>query len=174
MSSCKDWVIPETTTIGYGHQKRTFGQLMRKVKNTLLAKWAYACPSNKMRVQLHRWRGVHIGKDVYIGMYCIFDNLSPEYIFIMDNAAVNANSMIITHFNPKGRFDKMFEANIRPVVIKEKAMVAVRSVILPGVTIGEGAVVSAGMVIDKDVPDYTMVREKHKRQEVDVSFLFKG
>ena len=175
MSNCKEWKIPtEPISIGYGHQKRTLREKIRKVKNTILARWAYACPLNGLRVQFHRWRGVHIGDNVYIGMYCIFDNLSPENIYIMDNVSVNANTMIITHFNPVDRFDKMFEAQIRPVVIKEKAMVAVRCTILPGVTIGEYSIVSAGMVIDKDVPDFTMVREKQKRQEVDMHFLFKN
>jgi len=174
MSNCKEWVIPsEPIMIGYGHQKRTLREKIRKVKNTILARWAYACPSNGLRVRLHRWRGCHIGDNVYIGMYCIFDNLAPEYIYIMDNAAVNANNMILTHFNPVNHLNKMFEAQIKPVVIKERAMVAVRCTILPGVTIGENAIVSAGMVIDKDVPDYTMVREKQKRQEVDMKFLFK-
>lgn len=173
LKSSKDWIIPETTYIEYGHQKRTFREKIRKVKNTILARWAYACPINSLRVQFHRWRGVHIGNNVYIGMYCIFDNLSPEYIFIMDNVSVNANTMILTHFNPVDRFDKMFEANIRPVVIKEKAMVAVRCTILPGVTIGEYSIVSAGMVIDKDIPDYTIIREKHKYQELSTHFLIK-
>lgn len=169
--SCKEWIIPNVTQIGYGHQKRTFCEKFRKIKNTILAQLAYACPINGLRVRFHRWRGMHIGKNVYIGMYCIFDNLSPEYIYIMDNVSVNANTMILTHFNPVDRFDKMFEANIKPVVIKEKAMVAVRCTIMPGVTIGEYSVVSAGMVVDKDVPDYTMIREKHKYQEVNVRFL---
>lgn len=169
--SCKEWIIPEATPIGYGHQKRSFREKIRKIKNTILARWAYVCPINGLRVQLHRWRGIHIGHNVYIGMYCIFDNLSPEYIYIMDNVSVNANTMILTHFNPVDRFDKMFEANIRPVVIKEKAMVAVRCTIMPGVTIGEYSVVSAGMVVDKDVPDYTIVRERHKFQEVNMRFL---
>jgi len=171
--SSKDWVIPEVINIGYGHQKRTPKQLARKVLNTILAKWAYACPSNSLRVQLHRWRGCHIGENVYIGMYCIFDNLAPEGIYIKDNVSVNANTMIITHFNPVDRFAKAFEAQIRPVVIEQKAMVAVRCIILPGVHIGEYAVVSAGLTIDKDIPAYSIVREKHKREIVDTSFMFK-
>lgn len=171
-TSSKDWIIPEKINIGYGHQKRTIGQMCRKVLNTILSRLAYTCPINSWRIQFHRWRGVHIGKNVYLGMYCIFDNLSPEYIYIKDNVSVNANTMIITHFNPVDRFDKAFEACIRPVVIEEKAMVSVRCTILPGVHIGEYSVISAGMVIDKDVPANVILREKKKRELVDLTFLY--
>ena len=44
-----------------------------------------------------------------------------------------------------------------PVNIQDYAVVAGRSTILPGVTIGKGAVVATGSVVTKDVPDYTLV-----------------
>ncbi len=42
---------------------------------------------------------------------------------------------------------------VRPVRIKDKAWLGKRAVILPGVTVGEGAVVGAGTVVTRDVPD---------------------
>jgi acetyltransferase-like isoleucine patch superfamily enzyme len=44
-----------------------------------------------------------------------------------------------------------------PIVIKDKAWIGFNSIILKGVTIGEGAVVAAGSVVTKDVPDYAVV-----------------
>ncbi|MGO4784646.1 acyltransferase [Cryobacterium sp. W22_MBD10_FK3] len=44
-----------------------------------------------------------------------------------------------------------------PVSIGDMAYIATRAIILPGVTIGEGAVVAAGAVVTKDVPPYTIV-----------------
>ena len=85
-------------------QKRTFTQKIRKIKNTVLMLMAYACPSNGMRIKLHRLRGVTIGKNVYLGMFCFLDNLYPEYIYIDDNASVNAGTMILTHFNPMKQY----------------------------------------------------------------------
>lgn len=41
-----------------------------------------------------------------------------------------------------------------PVIIKDYAWISTRSIILPGVTIGEGAVISAGAVVTKDVEPY--------------------
>jgi acetyltransferase-like isoleucine patch superfamily enzyme len=44
----------------------------------------------------------------------------------------------------------------KPVVIKDKAWIGCRSIILKGVTIGEGAVIAAGSVVTKDVPAFTI------------------
>ncbi|HOO19279.1 MAG TPA: acyltransferase [Paludibacteraceae bacterium] len=139
-------------------QKRSIGQKLKKIKNTLLGNMAYSCPIKKLRILFHRWRGVYIGKNVYIGIHCFFDNLYPEYIYILDNASVNADCMILAHFNPMKRFSQILSARVAPVIINEGAIIAVRSTILPGVKIGKNAIVSAGSVVEKDVPDYTLVK----------------
>ncbi len=139
-------------------QKRTFAQKMRKIRNTICFLLAYACPNNGIRKWLHRCRGVHIGKNVYIGMFVFFDNLYPEYIYIEDNASINAGSMILTHFNPMKRYQFLFQASVQPVLIKEGAIVAVRSVVMPGMTVGKSSVVSGGTIVDKDVPDYSLAK----------------
>lgn len=138
-------------------QKRSFTQKCRKIKNTLLSMIAYSCPINSWRVSLHRWRGVSIGKNVFIGSHCHFDNLFPEYIVIEDNASINSDCMLLTHFNPMLRFKPIMKARVAPIHIGEGAILAVRSTILPGVKIGKNAIVSAGAVVDKNVPDYTLV-----------------
>lgn len=53
--------------------------------------------------------------------------------------------------HPKG-----LNLNARPVVIENDVWIAAKSIILPGVTIGEGAVVGAGSVVTKDIPPYTL------------------
>jgi maltose O-acetyltransferase len=45
----------------------------------------------------------------------------------------------------------------RPITIHDAAWVAARATILPGVTVGEGAVVAAGAMVTKDVPPHTLV-----------------
>ena len=148
-------------------KKRSFGQKLRKIKNTLLLHMAYVCPTAKMRVRLHRWRGVSIGQHVYIGMFCFLDNLYPEYIYIEDYASINAGSMILTHFNPMKRHAAILEAKVAPVYIKEGALVAVKSVIMPGVTIGKDSIISAGTIIEKSVPDYTLVKSNVRLKSVE-------
>lgn len=53
--------------------------------------------------------------------------------------------------------DPDFKTIRAPVIIKDYAWLSTRSIILPGVTIGRGAVVAAGAVVTKDVPDYAIV-----------------
>ena len=152
-------ILPEQEVPYYEDtQKRTFLQTLRKIRNTAYMLMAYACPNNKMRQWMHRRRGVHIGKNVYLGMFCFLDNLHPEYIYIEDNASINAGTMILTHFNPMKRYAPIFQAKMAPVLIKEGAIIAVRSILMPGVCVGKNAVVSAGSVVEHDVPDYTIVQ----------------
>ena len=170
-SNPKEWVIAEAKSIPYGHPHQSFAQRLHKVRNTILWNWAYRCPLNGLRILFHRLRGVHIGKGVYIGRYCFLDNMYPEYIYIYDGASINAQCMILTHFNPYETWKGIFKAEVKPVVIKANAIVAVRCTIMPGVTIGEHAVVSSGMTLEKNVPDRCMVRMGNKLEKIDLSGL---
>ena len=49
------------------------------------------------------------------------------------------------------------QVNSKPIFIKKNAWIGMRSIILKGVTVGEGSIVAAGSVVTKDVPDYTLV-----------------
>ena len=50
-----------------------------------------------------------------------------------------------------------FNLVMKPIVIKDNVWVATGAIVLPGVTIGEGAVVAAGAVVTKDVAPWTVV-----------------
>lgn len=129
-----------------------------RLKNYVLLLLSMIAPFNSWRVKLNKWKGVNIGRNVYLGMFVYFDNAYPEYIYIEDKAAVNAGSMIITHFNPYIHFREVVQASVQPVVIKEGAFVAVRAILLPGITVGEYSMVTAGSVVSKDVEPYSLVR----------------
>ncbi len=139
-------------------QKRSLSQKIQKIKNTILSMLAYSCPINSLRILLHRWRGVNIGKNVFIGQHCHIDNLYPDYIYIADNASINSDCMILTHFNPMKRYAAIMSARVAPVVIGEGVILGVRATILPGVSIGQNSIVSAGSVVEKNIPDYSLVR----------------
>lgn len=170
-SNSADWVIVEAKRIPYGHPHQSLKQRIRKVRNTILWNWAYRCPLNGLRILFHRMRGVHIGKGVYIGRYCFLDNMYPEYIYIYDGASINAQCMLLTHFNPYEVWKGIFNAEVKPVVIGKDAIVAVRCTIMPGVTIGERTVVSSGMTLEKSVPGGHMVRQAAKIEKIDMSAL---
>ena len=54
-------------------------------------------------------------------------------------------------------FDDIRVLQFKPIVLKKNAWVGARAVILPGVTVGEGAVVASGAVVTKDVPARAIV-----------------
>ena len=138
--------------------KNVISYLFYKFNLTLLQAMAKKFPVNKFRVLFQRWRGVNIGKNVYIGKNVFIDNFYPGYVFLEDNTVLNAESMIIAHYNPPKRFCNLFEANVNPVFIKEGAIIGIRAVVMPGVTIGKCSVVIAGSVVMKNVAAYTMVQ----------------
>lgn len=142
---------------GGSRQINPFIYALIRLRNYLILLFAFIAPSNYIRVKLNKWKGVNIGKNVYIGMFVFIDNAYPDYIYIEDDAAVNAGCMLITHFNLKKHFEPIVLARVAPILIKKGAMVAIRSILLPGITIGENAMVSAASVVNKDVEPYTLV-----------------
>lgn len=153
---------------GRSRNQNPFLYGLRRLRNYTGLILAYISPLNRVRVALHRWRGVNIGKDVYIGMFCFLDNAYPEYIYIDDNASVNAGSMIIAHFNLKSHYKEIITPTAEPVLISEGAILAVRSIVLPGVTIGKYSIVSAGSVVNKSVPDKTLVSGNPAKKVTDL------
>jgi acetyltransferase-like isoleucine patch superfamily enzyme len=57
----------------------------------------------------------------------------------------------------------------KPVLIGDKSWIGCRSIILKGVTIGEGAVIAAGSTVTKDVPPYTVYGGSPARYIADVN-----
>lgn len=131
---------------------------IRKIRNICLFRMAYHCPLNNLRIKMHRKRGITIGKHVFIGLHCDIDNAYPEFIYIGDNASLAGGNMVIAHANPMEHFKNVIEAGVAPIVVKEGAWVGAGAILLRGVTIGKNAIVSAGTVVDKDVPDYSMAK----------------
>jgi len=102
----------------------------------------------KFRRQCLRWMGVTIG-DSYIGRDCLFDEEAPELITIEDGVTISSRVIIATH--------DVWRGMAAPVRICGKAFVGIGSILLPGVTVGSGAVVAAGAVVTKSVEPHTIV-----------------
>ncbi len=59
--------------------------------------------------------------------------------------------------NKLGYYKDWTNVKSAPIVIKDKAWIGFNTIILKGVTIGEGSIVAAGSVVTKNVPDWTIV-----------------
>lgn len=96
-----------------------------------------------------------IGDHVTVNIDCILDLNAP--ITIGTHAALGHEVMILTSSHKIGYSSRRAGPLITaPVVIKTGAWLGSRSIVLPGVTIGEGSVVGAGSLVNKDVPANTL------------------
>ena len=102
-----------------------------------------------LRIVLYRIMGIKIGKRVYVGYDCYLDPTFPELITIEDNVIISFRVIIVAHDSAK--------KIVAPVVIKKGAFVGTGAIILPGVTIGEEAIVGAGAVVSRDIVPRTIV-----------------
>lgn len=131
--------------------------LYRRSMDHLLQVISRTVPYSGIRVKLHRMRGVKIGNDVHIGPMVTIDDVYPNFVIIEDGVSIAGQNFILTHNKPLKYHKNLSEAYLAPVIIKKNAWVAINVVILPGVTIGEGAIVASGAVVAKDVPPNTLV-----------------
>jgi acetyltransferase-like isoleucine patch superfamily enzyme len=138
-------------------KKTQFGRFMVRLINLL----ARHVPGGFFRARLHRIKGVQMGKNVWIGEEVYIDNEYPFLIFLEDNVEIAAYSMIMAHSRDlhmlrPGMYVSDLGYPPSPVRIKKGAWLGLHSIVLGGVTIGEGAVIAAGAVVTKDVPDFAL------------------
>ena len=134
--------------------------LLRLFFQKLIHICARFCIHPGFRNQLYRWIGISIGKRVFIGMETWLDDQFPELIRIEDEVTVSFRVTVIVHDDAK-RLDRTFpgagEGTVAPVILKRGCYLGACCVVLPGVTVGECAVVGAGAVVTKDVPPSKIV-----------------
>jgi len=130
-------------------------------------------PSQRVRVFVLRRMGARIGKGTVL--YGGFEIRSPRRLSLGANCCighratldarggltigknVNLSSEVMIWTAQHDYRDPHFKAEFRPVVLGDYAWLGPRCILLPGVTLGEGAVVAAGAVVTKDVEPYTLV-----------------
>lgn len=122
--------------------------VIRGIGNRVLQHLARILPgAQTLRVSLHRLRGVHIGKNVWIGYDVILETSRPHLITIQDRASLSMRVTVIAHFR-----------ETQGVKIEEDAFIGPGAIILPNVVIGRGAVVTAGSVVTRSVCAMTVVQ----------------
>ena len=122
------------------------------VKNWFLEQLASSFPIPSWRTQLHRWRGVHIGKDVYIGYEVIFDRLYPDWITIDDDAVIADRCIISAHGGGPTHLKHLYPREVKPVRIGRGAWLSPACIVIMGVEIGEMSVIGTGAVVTRSIP----------------------
>lgn len=131
--------------------------LLSGLRNRVFQCVALYIPGNKTtRVWLHRKRGVSIGKNVSIGLSTLIETAYPRLVSIGDNVTIGMRTVIIGHLRDSTAQARMLD---RPTVrLEDNVYLGPGVIVLPNVTIGHGAVVSAGSVVTHSVPPQTLVQ----------------
>jgi acetyltransferase-like isoleucine patch superfamily enzyme len=117
------------------------------VKNFLVIQLARYTPFLGMKNWLYRtFLGLKVGEQTSFALMVMLDVMFPEKISVGRNTVIGYNTTILAHEY------LIKEYRLGPVQIGSEVMIGANSTILPGVTIGDGAIVSAGTLVHKDVP----------------------
>lgn len=147
----------------WGIIKHTFST----IKKLVLFKYAYSSfilePLNlkKLRAICWKWMGCNIGKNVLIGHSVSIDYGNTNLIHIEDEVIITNNCTLLCHRRDLSTYKKGDSAyNLpyikRPIILRKGCQIGMGSIIMPGVEIGEGAIIGAHSVVTKSVPSWTV------------------
>ncbi len=108
---------------------------------------------------VHMWarffepRNIVIGVDSIVGDHAFLDG--RDKLIIGNHVDIASGVMIFNSEHDLNSDD--FGAILAPVKIEDYVFIGPRTIIMPGVTIGKGAVIAGGAVVTKDVPEFTIV-----------------
>jgi acetyltransferase-like isoleucine patch superfamily enzyme len=99
-------------------------------------------------------RSIQLGKNIFINHACSFLDIGG--ITIEDDVQIGPRVNLTSENHPLEPADRTTLIP-RPILIKRNAWIGAGATILPGVTIGENAIVAAGAVVSRNVPPSTIV-----------------
>jgi maltose O-acetyltransferase len=131
-----------------------------RLRKKVFKRWARNAFFPAWRIRLLRWCGFSIGRDVYIADELIIaeDLRDRGLISIGDRVSMAPRVTLVTSSHPNDSRIRAF-APVRKaaIVIEADAWLGAGVVVLPGVTIGRGAVIGANSVVTRDVPPLHVV-----------------
>ncbi|WP_407401140.1 acyltransferase [Sodaliphilus sp.] len=161
--------------LGFNYSETAYGNVtffgvIKKVfvtfRNNLLESWmdcwifAPVLP-RKMRPWIMRKWGCKVGKGCFIGDHVRIDIGHADMITLEDSVSIAGGTRLLCHqrdFSDYCVGDDYMKLGytIKPIILKKGCLVGMESFVMPGVTIGEGAVVAAGSMVTKDLPAWTV------------------
>jgi len=140
---------------------------LRHIRNAFLLKYCMysvvLSPLNyrKIRPILWRWMGAKVGKDCFIGYEVWVDMTNTHLIEMEDHVHIANRCLLLCHQRDLSNYHigddyAKLGYNKRKIVLKKGCLIGMNSMIMPGVTIGEGAIVGAGSLVTKDIPEWTI------------------
>ncbi|MFC7321925.1 acyltransferase [Halobacillus campisalis] len=125
---------------------------LKVVKNFIVIQIARYTPSLSFKNGLYRrFLKMEVGEKTAFALMVMPDIMFPERIKVGRNTIIGYNTTILAHEY------LIQEYRLGDVEIGDAVMIGANTTILPGIKIGDGAIVSAGTVVHKDVPEGTFV-----------------
>lgn len=162
--------------IGLNYPEEEYGQvsLWAVIKRTvktyrdgfllkyMMNSWLLA-PLNprKIRPWVLRKVGCHVGKDVFIGSRVWIDGGHADLIYIDDHAHVTGLTVLLCHKRELSDYYQGDDYAKMPyktgeIHLGKGCSTGTGTIIMPGVSIGEGAIIGAGSLVTKDIPAWTI------------------
>lgn len=156
----------------------SFGKLMakayQKYRNAFISKYllhlVMFSPINARSIRPKLWRrmGCTVGKKVFIGEQVLLDITNADLIHLEDGVHIAARSIILCHQRDLSEYCVGSDYGKLPYVrkkvhLKQGCLIGTQSMLMPGVTIGEGAIVGAFSLVTKDVPPWTIATGRPAR-----------
>lgn len=142
--------------------KQFFGNIYRKRLEKMMD-WPILAPfcPRKLRPWLLRRIGCHVGKNVFIGDYVRVDLNHADLIYIDDYAHVTAGCRLLCHQRNLKDYHVGDNAakcgyTLGEIHIGKGVMVGMETMIMPGVTLGDGAIIGANSLVTQSIPPYTI------------------
>lgn len=122
------------------------------IKNFIIIQLARYTPFLSLKNWLYRtFLKMKVGDQTAFALMVMLDVMFPERISVGKNTVIGYNTTILAHEY------LIKEYRLGDVLIGNEVMIGANSIILPGVTIGDQAVIAAGTVVHKDVASGTFV-----------------
>ena len=132
--------------------------------------WAILEPfaPRKLRPRLMRKMGCHVGEGCFIGDHVRIDQGHADMITLEDSVSVASGTRLLCHqrdFSDYCVGDDYMKLGyvVKPIVLKKGCLIGMESFVMPGVTVGEGAIVGAGSLVTKDIPAWTVAAGRPAR-----------
>lgn len=115
----------------------------------------------KIRPWVLKKIGCHVGKDIFVGDSVIVDAGHADLIYIGDHAHITGGCRLLCHQRNLRHYRKGDDAAKLPyklgeIHIGKGVMIGMETLIMPGVTIGDGAIIGAYSLVTKDIPAWTV------------------
>lgn len=122
----------------------------------------------KLRPKLIRKMGCHVGKNTFFGDYVRMDTSYADMIYIGDYTHITSGCRLLCHQRDLTGYcigDNAADLGYRTgeIHIGKGVMVGMETLIMPGVTIGDGAIIGAGSIVTKDIPAWTIATGRPAR-----------